>query len=47
MGVGGQCHAWVALPPRKKPATHCKGQNYGSVCDRGWEVDELGQPTNI
>ena len=23
MGVGGQRHAPAALPPRKKPGTHC------------------------
>jgi hypothetical protein len=25
MGVGGQCHAPAALPPGKRPGTHCTG----------------------
>jgi hypothetical protein len=25
MGVGGQLHAPAALPPGKRPFTHCKG----------------------
>ena len=25
MGVGGHCHAPAALPPGKRPGTHCTG----------------------
>ena len=25
MGVGGQCHTSAALPPGKRPGTHCIG----------------------
>ena len=24
-GVGGQCHSQAALPPGKRPGTHCTG----------------------
>jgi hypothetical protein len=29
MGVGGQLHAPVALPPGKRPGTHCIGGWFG------------------
>ena len=29
MGVGGQLHALAALPPGKRPGTHCIGGSVG------------------
>jgi hypothetical protein len=33
MGVGGQIHAPAALPPGKRPVTHCTGGWVGPRAD--------------
>jgi hypothetical protein len=36
MGVGGQRHTSAALPPGKRPGTHCIGGYVGSRAGLGW-----------
>ena len=43
MGVGGQRHAPAALPPEKRPVTHCTG-GLGGPHGRSGEVPKISPP---
>jgi hypothetical protein len=46
MGLGGERHASAALPPEKRPSTHCKGDWVGAMTG----LEEYGKsrpPTEV